>query len=50
MNKTIYVLPHEEPVPFQYTRRQIADGIGVLAALAVGLTTVCTLLMGTWGW
>lgn len=50
MNETIYVLPYEEPIPFQYTRRQIADGIGVLVVLAVGLVAVSTLLLGAWGW
>jgi hypothetical protein len=47
---TFYVLPDEEPPPFVYTRRQIADGIGVLVAAAAGITAVMTLLLGAWGW
>ena len=50
MTETIYVLPHEDPIPFHYTRRQIADGLGVMVAAVVGLTAVCTLLLGAWGW
>lgn len=47
---TYYVLPDEPPPPFVYTRRQIADGIGVLVGLTVGLGAVMTLLLGAWGW
>jgi hypothetical protein len=47
---TYYVLQHEEPPPFEYTRRQILDGIGVLVGVAVGMVTVATLLLGAWGW
>jgi hypothetical protein len=50
MGNTIYVLPYEEPIPLHYTGRQIADGIGVLAGLAVGLAAISTLLLGAWGW
>lgn len=50
MTEMIYVLPHEEPIPFHYTRRQIADGIGVMVAAVVGLGAVFTLLLGAVGW
>lgn len=47
---TFYVLPHEDPPPFVYSGRQIADGLGVLAVVAVAVAAVCTLLLGAWGW
>lgn len=50
MDQMIYVLPYEEPIPFHYTRQQIVDGLGVLAAAVVGVAAVCTLLLGAWGW
>jgi hypothetical protein len=50
MSATYYVLPDEPPPPFVYTRRQIADGIGVLVAAVVGFGAVFTLMLGAWGW
>lgn len=47
---TYYVLKHEKPPPFEYTRRQILDGIGVLAAVTVALVGASILLLGAWGW
>lgn len=48
---TIYVRrARREPLPFEYTRQQILDGIGVLAAVTVALVGISTLLLGAWGW
>lgn len=35
---------------FEYTTRQIADGIGVLVVTAAGLIGASLLLLGSWGW
>lgn len=50
MNEMIYVLPDEDPLPFRYTRQQIADGVGVLVVVAAALVGVATLILGAWGW
>lgn len=50
MGQMIYVDRYEKPIPFEYTRRQILDGIGVLAAVTVALVGVSVLLLGAWGW
>jgi hypothetical protein len=39
-----------EPAPFEYTARQVFDGIAVLAVTAVGLIGASLLLLGAWGW
>ena len=35
---------------FEYSTRQVADGIGVLVVTAAGLVGVSMLLLGAWGW